>query len=161
MIFWIYGQPGSGKTTLAKEVARRLNTQYYFASSHRRAILIDGDDIRDLYSKHTYDRAGRIENINRAQELATFINFSGHDAVVSLVTPLKDIRDKYFKANEGRIVTVYLHSTRSHRHAHFVYDFEYPLSEQVEIDTDEVSVCTASDRVMIQSIEVSMKGLDI
>ena len=40
MILWFTGQPGSGKTTLAKEIIKRFNND--------KVIHIDGDDLRDV-----------------------------------------------------------------------------------------------------------------
>ncbi len=42
MIYWLTGQPGSGKTTLANWMISALQGD---------AILVDGDDIREIFEK--------------------------------------------------------------------------------------------------------------
>ena len=39
MIYWFYGQPGAGKTTLANALNLRIN-----------GIQVDGDDVRNVFN---------------------------------------------------------------------------------------------------------------
>ena len=50
MIYWLTGQPGSGKTTICKEI---LELKDY------RIFHIDGDDLRDLFDNKDYSESGR------------------------------------------------------------------------------------------------------
>ena len=45
MIYWLTGQPGAGKTVLAKKLS-------YWVSENKHTLpfMIDGDDMRDLFS---------------------------------------------------------------------------------------------------------------
>ena len=86
MIYWFTGQPGSGKTTLAIELLKHLPTN---------SIHIDGDDLRLIFDNKDYSETGRRKNIERAQDIALFLNRKGHDVVVSLVSPYKDQRDSF------------------------------------------------------------------
>jgi adenylylsulfate kinase len=51
MIYWFTGQPGAGKTTLAKKLVEYLNVG--------NTIHIDGDDLRDIFKNKDYSENGR------------------------------------------------------------------------------------------------------
>ena len=56
MIYLLYGQPASGKTTLGKLLAEQVNTPF----------IIDGDEFREMFTNKNYGREGREENIRNA-----------------------------------------------------------------------------------------------
>jgi adenylylsulfate kinase-like enzyme len=67
MIYTLYGQPASGKTTLGKLLAGHLNTPF----------VIDGDEFREMFTNKNYGREGREENIRNANAVATYLNKKG------------------------------------------------------------------------------------
>ena len=66
MIYWLTGQPGAGKTTLAKYLVE------YFPKD--KVTHIDGDDLRDIFKNKDYSITGRRLNIQRAQYIAQFMH---------------------------------------------------------------------------------------
>ena len=56
MILWFTGQPGSGKTTLCKEMKIQLQK---LNISEEKIFHIDGDDLRDLINNKDYSEKGR------------------------------------------------------------------------------------------------------
>jgi adenylylsulfate kinase-like enzyme len=95
MIYWLTGQPGAGKTTLVK----MLHTHLY----PMKPMIVDGDDIREIFNNKDYSEVGRRKNVELAQHLAHFIHNKGGVALVSLVSPYKDQRDS-FKELIGRTI---------------------------------------------------------
>ena len=67
MIYLLYGQPASGKTTLGKLLAEQVNTPF----------IIDGDEFREMFTNKNYGREGREENIRNANAVATYLNKKG------------------------------------------------------------------------------------
>ena len=128
MIYWFTGQPGHGKTTLAKALIAHLRTQGV------EPFHVDGDDLRALTANADYSRAGREANIRRAQTIAHYLQNQGRTVVVSLVAPYRDIREE-LKAH-AQVTEVYVHTTeqrgREEKHAK---DYEPPLANFIEIDT--------------------------
>lgn len=128
MIYWFTGQPGHGKTTLAKALIAHLRAQ------GTEPFHVDGDDLRALTANADYSRAGREANIRRAQTIAHYLQNQGRTVVVSLVAPYRDIREE-LKAN-AEVTEVYVHTTekrgREDRHA---TDYEAPLDNFIDIDT--------------------------
>ena len=85
MIYWFTGQPGSGKTTLAKKLQMWLQTD---KTNWRKSVFhIDGDQLRELFPNTDYTKEGRERNIRKAMDIAKYLHSTGHDVVVSLVSP--------------------------------------------------------------------------
>jgi len=133
MIYWFTGQPGHGKTTLAKALIEHLRAQ------GTEPFHVDGDDLRALTANADYSRAGREANIRRAQTIAHYLQNQGRTVVVSLVAPYREIREE-LKAH-AQVTEVYVHTTeqrgREEKHAK---DYEPPLANFIEIDTTGRSV---------------------
>ena len=67
MIYVLYGQPASGKTTIGKKMAEFLQTPF----------VIDGDEFREMFSNANYGKDGREQNIRNANAVATYLNKKG------------------------------------------------------------------------------------
>lgn len=127
MIYWFTGQPAAGKTTLAKHLLSYL-------SNTEKVIHIDGDDLRDIFKNKDYSETGRRRNIERAQDIARFMNEKGYSVVVSLVSPYKDQRDNF--KNGNNVIEIYVHTTEIRGRENFhVSDYEPPTENFIDIDT--------------------------
>jgi bifunctional enzyme CysN/CysC len=83
-VVWLTGLSGSGKTTIAREVEKRL-----FARRVQTALL-DGDQLRHgLTSDLGFAPAQRRENIRRAGEVARLFFENGTVVVCSFVSPYR------------------------------------------------------------------------
>ena len=91
MIYWFTGQPGSGKTTLAKKLQNWLQTD---KKNWRKTVFhIDGDQLRELFPNTNYTKEGRELNIQKAMDISKYLESTGHDVVVSLVSPYIKMRE--------------------------------------------------------------------
>ena len=127
MIYWFTGQPGAGKTTLAKHLISYL-------SNTEKVIHIDGDDLRDIFENKDYSETGRRKNIERAQDIARFMSKKDHTVVVSIVSPYKDIRDSFKTSNP--VVEVFVHTDEVRgREDYHVSNYEPPTEDFIDIDT--------------------------
>jgi len=126
MIYWFTGQPGAGKTTLAKYLME------YFPKDN--AIHVDGDDLRDIFQNKDYSEIGRRKNIERAQDIAQFLDKRGFTVLVSLVSPYKDQREDFKK--KSNVIEVYLHTSEDRgRNQFHVENYEPPTENFIDIDT--------------------------
>lgn len=140
MILVLFGQPNSGKTTLAEELLKMRFT----------AISIDGDKLRELFVNKDFSRDGRIKNLNRASDIATFLNSIGDDVIMSLVYPYKETREYLNTLNED-VSWVYLtYSDTRGRESFHVKDFEEPeISEEcLRLDTTKESINDCLNKII-------------
>ena len=154
MIYVLYGQPASGKTTLGKMLADHLNTPF----------IIDGDEFREMFTNKNYGKEGRVENIRNANAVATYLNkksvkndwvaiycksdggnsIQGRpvkdntDVVLCLVNPYEELRDELTKNNAGQVFSILLTSQRQMRREYHVEDFE-DGSPSMTLNTDRDS----------------------
>lgn len=139
MIIVLFGQPGCGKTTIAKE----------FRNDYFTFIDIDGDRLRELFVNKDYSREGRIKNLNRASDIATFLNHMGDDVILSLVYPYKEARD-YLNSLVKDVQWVYLtYEGERGRESYHVQDFEIPTEERIlHLDTSKMCVHDCVTEIM-------------
>ena len=138
------GLPGAGKTTLAKELVK------YLQSNQKGIHHIDGDDLRDIFKNKDYSEAGRRKNIELAQNIAKFLSIKNNDVIVSLVSPFKDQRDE-FKKNMLNVVEIYVHTTEERgREGFHVSDYQQPTDNFINIDTTSKRV----DESFIELIKI-------
>lgn len=131
MIVVLFGQPNSGKTTLGVELT-------YFIESD----LIDGDHLREIFNNTDYSYQGRINNLKRASDIATYMDrTTSNDVILSLVYPYKEAR-AYLNSISDNVKWIYLeyNETRG-REGYHVADFDYPVGEEVlTINTSTLSI---------------------
>jgi len=141
MIIWMTGQPGSGKTTLAKEITfDRPSCQWFH---------IDGDDIRELFQNKDYSEVGRRKNIELAQQIAEYLESKGKKVVVSLVSPYKDQREYFKKKMGNKLIEVYVHTNEKRgREEFFVEDYEPPTENFIDINTDNIEPMVCVNLIM-------------
>ena len=103
-ILWLTGLPAAGKTTLAREIARRLETLAI------RAFVLDGDDLRlGLNSDLGFSHAARNESVRRAGHAAKLLVDSGTIAVAALISPFRKQRHRIRAlAGDGRFVEIFV-----------------------------------------------------
>ena len=134
MIYLFTGQPGSGKTTLGKKLQMWLQTD---KKNWRKSVFhIDGDQLRELFPNTDYSKEGRYENINKAFDIAKFLDASGNDVVISLVSPYKELREEF--KSQCKVQEIYCHTKKIRgKENMFALDYEPPVEFYVDLDTTE------------------------
>ena len=133
MIYWFTGQPCTGKTTLAKMLKKHLKKGRTFVYS---PLMVDGDDMRDLFTNKDYSIKGRVENVSTAQKIAHYLHNNGQDVIVSLVSPYIDQREDFKKLIGSDIKEIYVYTTEPRERDHFkAIAYTPPVSNYIDIDT--------------------------
>lgn len=131
MIYWFTGQPAHGKTVLAKKL-------HYLKPN---AFMIDGDDMRELFSNKDYSIKGRVENVGTAQRIAHYLHNQGKDVIVALVAPYVDQREDFKKLLGDNIKEIYVHTSEARERDHFKAEaYIAPKDNFIDIDTTNDSI---------------------
>ncbi|WDR05649.1 sulfate adenylyltransferase subunit CysN [Devosia rhodophyticola] len=86
-IVWFTGLSGSGKSSIANLLERRLTAQ------GKHAYILDGDNVRHGLNKDLgFTEAARVENIRRVAEVARLMADSGLIVLVSFISPFANER---------------------------------------------------------------------
>jgi adenylylsulfate kinase len=103
-VVWLTGLSGSGKSTIARTLERRL------VRRGRLVYVLDGDNFRHgLASDLGFTPADREENIRRAGEVAALLADAGIIAVTAFISPYRrDRRRARSAAPAGRFVEVFV-----------------------------------------------------
>jgi gluconate kinase len=153
MITLLFGQPHSGKTTLAHSLQTKLFIEY---GEH--IPIIDGDEIRDIFKNKDFSREGRLRNLQRISDIATFLSHKYPHVIISAVYPYKEARDYLRELNSNYVLMVELQYLLDRGRENFhVKDFEsenYGVN-YMRLDTDDFSVVDCTQKVfeVIQKIK--------
>jgi adenylylsulfate kinase len=99
----VMGLPGAGKTTLATQLAPRLNAVHYNADDVRANIN------RDL----GFSEADRVEHARRMGWLCDQVVKAGCFAIADFVCPTPAARDAFFESGTGFVIWVDLRITKN------------------------------------------------
>jgi bifunctional enzyme CysN/CysC len=84
---WFTGLSGSGKSTIANLVEKRLHAMGYHT------VLLDGDNVRHGLNRDLgFTAEDRVENIRRVAEVARLMTHAGLIVLVSFISPFRSER---------------------------------------------------------------------
>ena len=88
MVLWMTGLSGSGKSTIANLVEKKL------ARMNRHTFLLDGDNVRHGLNKDLgFTDADRVENIRRVGEVAKLMSDAGLIVITAFISPFRSERE--------------------------------------------------------------------
>lgn len=88
-VLWMTGLPCSGKTTIVRNLQKRVPN----------LAMLDGDELREWLSPKDFSKEGRNEHNRKVAHLAKLLLTHGVPSIVSLVSPYRENRE-----NARRIV---------------------------------------------------------
>lgn len=160
-VVWLTGLPGSGKSTIAKALERRL-----FARGGS-PLLLDGDTLRaGLNGDLGFTPPDRAENVRRLAEVAAHLALNGQIAIVAAVSPHASDRDNARRIapdmfHEIHVATPAVICEQRDPKGHYARaragtlqsftgitnDFEAPGNPELTIDTTAITVSDACDQI--------------
>ena len=167
-VLWFTGLSGSGKSTIANEVQRRLY------ATGRHSFILDGDNVRHGLNRDLgFTDADRVENIRRVAEVSKLMVEAGLISLVSFISPFRAERELARNLmEEGEFIEIFVNtplSVAETRDPKGLYKkaragnlknftgidspYEAPENPEIEINTAEMSVEDAAERVINGLIE--------
>ncbi len=162
-LLWFTGLSGSGKSTIANLVEKKLHA----LSKH--SFLLDGDNVRHGLNKDLgFSDADRIENIRRVGEVAKLMCDAGLIVLTAFISPFRAERelvrrmlpegeffeifvDTPLEEAERRDVKGLYKKARAGEIAHFTgisSPYEAPITPEIRIDTQSMTPEAAADLVV-------------
>jgi adenylylsulfate kinase len=131
MIINLTGQAGAGKSTIARELYKILHN----------SIIIDGDELREIFVNKDYSEDGRRKNITNAYNIARFLEAKGFTPIVALISPYEDLREDL--KSTSNVKEIYIHTTQIRgRENYFAQNYSSPKSNFLDLSTDgDLSSC--------------------
>jgi len=109
VVLWFTGLSGSGKSTIANEVAYKLH------SMKKLSYILDGDNIRHGLNKDLgFSPEDRAENIRRISEVANLFADAGLIAITAFISPYR--KDRNFCRNlvgKGKFIEIFCKASLS------------------------------------------------
>jgi bifunctional enzyme CysN/CysC len=167
-VLWFTGLSGSGKSTIANIVEKKL------AARGRHTFLLDGDNVRHGLNRDLgFTDADRVENIRRVGEVARLMADAGLIVMTAFISPFRAERelvramlpdgefmeifvDTPIEEAERRDVKGLYAKARAGELANFTgidSPYEPPESPDLRIDTTVMSPDEAADRIITELVE--------
>jgi len=162
-VLWFTGLSGSGKSTIANEVEKRLNLM------NRHTFLLDGDNVRHGLNKDLgFTEADRIENIRRVGEVAKLMTDAGLIVLTAFISPFRAERDMVRAIMpEGEFVEIFVDTpleVAEERDVKGLYKkarsgalknftgidspYEAPLNPEIRVNTVEMTAAEAAEHII-------------
>jgi adenylyl-sulfate kinase len=101
-VVWLTGLPGSGKTTIARELEPELR------QLDRPVEVLDGDEIRQNLSKGLgFSREDRETHLKRVTYVAKLLSRNGVAVIAAFISPYRSIRE-YARKETTNFLEVYV-----------------------------------------------------
>ena len=163
VVIWITGLSGSGKSTIANEVA------YMLHKMGKVSYVLDGDNIRQGLNKDLgFSPEDRNENIRRISEVANLFADAGIITFTAFISPYKKFRNFCRElVGPGRFIEVYARAcleTCEERDPKGLYKkaregiikdftginapYEEPENPELVVDTDKETVEESAEKVI-------------
>jgi adenylylsulfate kinase-like enzyme len=149
-LYWFTGQPGAGKTSLAQILKIKLQLQ----NPHKKIVILDGDEIRDLFNNKDYSKLGRMHNVDLVKNCCRFLVKNDIITIVCMVSPFAKQRAEIVKELDGVEIFVECIEERGREEYHVDY-YEQP-SYTINYQSININTSYKND---VQSFELLWKKL--
>ena len=162
-VLWFTGLSGSGKSTIANMVEKKLHRM------NRHTFLLDGDNVRHALNKDLgFTESDRIENIRRVGEVAKLMADAGLIVITAFISPFRAERQMVREMlPEGEFIEVHVDTPLAVAEARDVKGlykkaragalknftgidspYEEPEAPEIRIDTTAMTVEQAADIII-------------
>lgn len=101
ILFWITGLPGSGKTSIAKEIFP------YVKKKFGQTILISGDDLRKLFKLKSFSKKNRLSYALFYSKICKLLTDKNINVILATVSLFNSVRN-WNKYNINNYLEIYI-----------------------------------------------------
>ena len=162
-VLWFTGLSGSGKSTIANLVEKKLHHM------NRHTFLLDGDNVRHGLNKDLgFAEADRIENIRRVGEVAKLMTEAGLIVITAFISPFRAEREMVrAMIPDGEFIEIFVDTPLADAEARDVKGlykkarsgqlknftgidspYEAPANPEIRIDTTAMTPDAAADLIV-------------
>jgi len=167
-VLWFTGLSGSGKSTIANIVEKKLHANL------RHTMLLDGDNVRHGLNRDLgFTDQDRVENIRRITEVSKLMVEAGLITLVSFISPFASERDGARQAlGEGEFIEVFVKTSLAEaerRDVKGLYakaragqlknftgidsSYEEPTNSEIIVDTEKSSAEECAEQIIFYLLE--------
>ena len=137
MVVWLVGLSGAGKTTIARHLTQ------FISQSKPNTVLVDGDDIREVFKFNqtldAYSVEGRRLNAERIVEICKWLDRQNINVICSILCIFHDI----------------LRSNRNQFSQYYEVSVQVPLEELFKRDIKDLyKAAMAGDRQNVVGVDI-------
>jgi adenylylsulfate kinase-like enzyme len=103
ILFWITGLSGSGKTTIAEKIKKKIYDKY------GPTLTISGDDVRTLFNYNKFSRKDRLTYALSYGKFCKYITDRNINVIFSTVSLFDKVR-KWNRSNINNYIEIYIKS---------------------------------------------------
>ncbi|HYW01943.1 MAG TPA: adenylyl-sulfate kinase [Candidatus Acidoferrum sp.] len=160
-VIWLTGLPGSGKTTIARDLEPRLRNLNWPVE------ILDGDEIRQNLSKGLgFSREDRETHLKRAAYVAKLLSRNGVAVIAAFISPYRNVRE-YARTETTNFIEVFVKcplQVCAQRDPKGLYKkastgqikdltgpqdiYEEPLTPDLVVETDTLTVEECADKIL-------------
>jgi adenylylsulfate kinase-like enzyme len=101
-IFWITGLSGSGKTTIGKAILPQIRKKF------GNTILINGDNIREIYDFKKFDKTSRLKLAKSNFDLCFFLVNQGCNIIFTTVGLMHELQNYNRKIGKSKYIEIFI-----------------------------------------------------
>lgn len=158
-VIWLTGLSGSGKSTIAESLYKKLKTRGL------KVEYLDGDRVRDIFPKTGFSKEERDRHVKRIGFLASILEKNGVIVIAAFISPYEESR-QFVRNLCNNFIEVYISTPLEEckkRDSKGLYakaergeiknftgiddPYEVPLQPEIRIDTAEITVREAVRRI--------------
>ena len=103
-LIWITGNSGSGKTSIAKKIFKKIEKKL------GTTVLINGDDLRNIFNLKNYDFSSRKKIALSYGRFSDFLTKQGINVIFATISMFHDIRIQNRKILKKKYIEVYINT---------------------------------------------------
>ncbi len=155
-MYWFTGQAGAGKTTLAILLKNKLQKEFL----KKKFVILDGDEIRELFNNQDYSKEGRLNNVGMVQNCCRFLIKNDIVPIVCMVSPFAEQRKEFCKEVNGLEIYIECNEIRGREHFHVDY-YQKPTytASEVWVEGKNILAIDTTNKTPNQSFKTLWKLL--